>query len=231
MIWGGLSASDTALSGGERFAYTTTGTGNWASIVAGYTGTTPERVSDATWASTTNTAYLFGGKTNGTTKTNKGYYYSFNSNTWSVMSTGPGSIAPLARWGSFGTCDDTSFYVWGGRDDTKAMSDGGRFGTSWLDLGDTSAPSARWAPLRRTGWAFTFGTGDFAIIGGMDYSGVPLTDGGRYNRATDTWTSIDAWPSQEAHEWGVAALINGEIFVWGGRNGVTLTTTGERWLP
>lgn len=231
MVWGGLSASDTALSGGERYAYTTYGTGSWSSIIAGYMGVTPDRVSDATWASTTSTAYLFGGKTNGTTKTNKAYYYGFASNSWTAITAGAGSSAPSARWGSFGTCDDSSFYVWGGRDDTKAMADGYRYATSWLDLGTTNAPMARWAPWRRTGWAFTLGTGDIAIIGGMDISGVPLIDGGRYNRATDTWSRIDAWPSQEAHEWGVSVLLNGEIFVWGGRNGVTLTTTGERWLP
>ncbi len=227
LVWGGLSASDMALSGGERSAYSGgTTTNNWVGINAGMGGTTPDRVTEATWGYTDSLAYLFGGRTNGTTKSSKGFLYNVNSNGWSAIPTGPS-----ARWGSFGTCDGTAFYLWGGRDDSTVMSDGYRYGAAWTTLGLANAPSARWAPYRRTGWAFAFSAGDIAILGGMDLAGNPLIDGGRYNRTTDTWTSISAWPSQEAHDYGVAALIDGEIFVWGGRNGATLTTTGERWSP
>jgi hypothetical protein len=189
---------------------------------------TPDRVTDAAWGYTSTLAYLFGGRTTGTggPKTNKGYYYTATSNSWTAMSTGPSG-----RWGSFGTCDGTAFYTWGGRDDSNVMGDGYRYGANWTTLGVANAPAARWAPFRRTGWAFSFAKDDVAIIGGMDLAGVPLTDGGRYNRAADTWSTIDAWPSREAHEYAAAVLLKGEIFVWGGRNGATLTTTGERWLP
>jgi hypothetical protein len=229
LLWGGLGATDSPLAGGERCAYnagTGLGSTGWTSIGTGTGTASPEPVSDAAWGATGDVTYLFGGLVNGTSKTNKGYFYSFASNVWTAMPEGP-----TPRWGAFGTDDGTAFYVWGGRDETNVMNDGFCYGSTWTSLSAVGAPSPRSASNRRTGWAFAFGTGDIAIIGGLGVSNNPLTDGGRYVRATDSWRPIMTWNSQEAHEYAVAALIDGEIFIWGGRNGATLTTTGERYLP
>jgi hypothetical protein len=229
LLWGGLTAAGPPVSGGARFAFGTvivpgSATAGWTTIAS--SASTPQSVSEAAWAFSTDSAFLFGGRVNGTTSTNKGYLFSYATSAWSPLVAGP-----TARWGAFVASDGTNYYLWGGRDDTVTLDDGHQYATSWTSLGAVGAPSPRWAPNRRTGWAFAFGAGDIAIIGGMDVSGNPLTDGGRYVRATDSWTTIMAWPSYEAHEYGVAGLIDGEIFIWGGRNGATVTATGERFLP
>ena len=225
LLWGGLSASGAALSGGERYVYGgTTPTASWTNVAM--TMYSPDRVTDAAWGTTETLAYLFGGRIGGTTISNKGFLYTTSSNGWSNLPPGPS-----ARFGAFGTCDGTAFFLWGGRDDVNVKNDGYRYGAAWTSLDGADAPSSRWASYRRTGWAFAFGTGDIAILGGMDLAGKPLTNGGRYDRATNSWSSIPPWQSEEAHEYGVAALVDGEIFVWGGRNGAVLTATGERYLP
>jgi hypothetical protein len=225
LVWGGTSATGTVLNSGERHTYVNSGyAGTWVSLTA--SPATPERVSDAAWAAAADSAFLFGGRVSGTTKSARASLYNFASNSWLQVPGGP-----TARWGAFATHDGTAYYFWGGRDDAAAMNDGYRYGAAWTTLAPVDAPSPRWAPNRRSGWAFSFGSGDIAILGGLNFAGTVLTDGGRYVRATDTWTSIPAWPSGEAHEYGVAVLINGEIIVWGGRTGTLLTTTGERFSP
>ena len=85
------------------------------------------------------------------------------------------------------------------------------------------------------GMAFSRGSGDIVILGGEDANGIPLKDGGRYDSGlmspAASWTALPAWPSGEAHSWGVAAYAGGAVLLWGGRHGTLLTTTGERWAP
>jgi N-acetylneuraminic acid mutarotase len=226
MLWGGLSASNAPLLGGQRYTYNSGGTAGPSWTIVNTSSATPERVSEASFATASDSAFAFGGKVNGTTKTNHGFIYSFATNAWAAIGTGPS-----ARWGAFAVSDGTVYFLWGGRDETTVMNSGYVYSNGWTTLGSTGVASARWAPYRRTGWAFAFAAGDIAIVGGMDLAGGVLMDGARYIRATDSWTPILPWPSQEAHEYGVAAVIDGEIFLWGGRDGTTVTATGERYKP
>jgi len=227
LIWGGKTATGTPLNTGERSSYGATYVpSTWTATMAYYGAVTPEKVSECAWATSSSGALVYGGKVNGSTKTNKAYAYSFVTGSWTQLSNGPS-----ARWGAFATSDGNAYYIWGGRDDDAARSDGYRYYNSWTSLGSSGAPSARWAPHRRTGWAFALNSENIVVIGGLDNLGNPLTDGGRYNSSTNTWSEISSWPSQEAHDYGIAVALDGEIFVWGGRNGATVTATGERYLP
>jgi hypothetical protein len=89
--------------------------------------------------------------------------------------------------------------------------------------------------MRKTGWAFSRGSGDIVFLGGEDINQNALTDGGRYDSgvisSTPSWTPIPGWPSGEAHSYGAAAYAGGAVLVWGGHHGNLLTTTGERWAP
>jgi hypothetical protein len=74
-------------------------------------------------------------------------------------------------------------------------------------------------------------TGDVVVLGGMNFNGTLLTDGGRFTPSKSEWSLIESWPSSGEHEYGVAVSIGEEAFVWGGRSTNGPTTTGERYLP
>jgi hypothetical protein len=226
LFWGGWGAMiANPMGGGERYDL---GTDAWQPIMGG-----PGALADPAWAFTGQALYLFGGMSAGT-KTNATWSYGLASNAW----TQPGGTeGPSARWGAFATWDGLAMFVWGGRNETTAMNDGKfLYNSSWISMVQSgSAPAPRWAPSRRSGWAFSRGSGDVVILGGEDFNGKPLTDGGRYDSGLISpvagWTALPAWPSGEAHSWGVAAYAGGAVLLWGGRHGTLLTTTGERWAP
>lgn len=226
LVWGGLSASGAPLSGGGYCTYFYPA---WTPISTGTYSNGPGQLSELTWAAGTNGVFLFGGRSGGTTATDNAYQYTPVNYQWSQLS----GYEPVARWGAFGTWDGQAFYVWGGRNDIAAFRDGSRYvsGGGWAAMGETNAPSARWAPYRRTGWLFALGSGAIMMVGGTSFNGTMLTDGGRYDPSKAEWSSVDSWPSGEDHEYGVAVAVGGEVLVWGGRDGSGLTTTGERYLP
>jgi hypothetical protein len=228
LVWSGIPVTNgapNALGGLLNYPSGSSGAMSWTFPT--FT-VTPLAVTDGAWAYSSKVAYYFGGQVNGTTKTQLSYSFSFTTSTWSQLPTTNG---PSARWGAFAVSDGTSLYVWGGRDETTAMNDGHTYNTVWADISATGAPSARWAPNRNTGWAFALATGSIAIIGGLDLTGNPLTDGAIFTQATGTWSSISPWPSREPHKYGVAAVVGGEIFIWGGFDGTAPSATGERYLP
>jgi hypothetical protein len=224
LFWGGWTGVAAPLGGGERYDL---GTGAWEPIMGG-----PGALLDPAWAFTGQALYLFGGESAGT-KTNSTWSYGLASKSWTQPS---GGSAPTARSGAFATWDGVAMYVWGGRNEMIALNDGKLLSTSsWTSFVQTGAPSPRWAPPRRTGWAFSRGSGDVVFLGGEDANFTPLMDGGRYDSGfisgAASWTPLPAWPSREAHSWGVAAYAGGAVLLWGGRHGTMLTTTGERWAP
>lgn len=230
VMWGGWGAASALVSGLDRMGIPSD---NWQS---GSTVGDPGALDSPAWAFTGQYLYLFGGRLNGTTKTNQAWSFSLASNSWSNLPAGGASSAPVARWGAFGVWDTTAFHVWGGRDETSVKNDGRYYyGGSWTALSQTGAPSARFAPTRQSGWAFARASGDIIFIGGQDLSGNFMTNGGRYVLSTHstatTWTLIPNWPSGEFHQWGVAAYVAGSLIIWGGRSGTVVTATGDRWSP
>ena len=106
------------------------------------------------------------------------------------------------------------------------------------------APSSRYRSHRESGWALPVDT-EVILIGGLDDPGSYLQDGGIYQPGTNTtggfgttggttdagWTSIEAWPGSASHAFGAVDWVAGEVVVWGGRDGSSLTNTGVRYLP
>jgi N-acetylneuraminic acid mutarotase len=222
MTWGGYSASGSSLSGGERFSYNGEA---WSPFAVG--PGTPMRTSELAWASGDNGALLFGGRVEGNA-TGMGFLFNPDSGQWMGLSWN----GPSPRYGAFSAWDGASFYVWGGRDEEQVLQNGYTFDRDgWAPMGGASPLGARYALNRRTGFAFANGTEDILFLGGLDESGRPLTDGARYRASAGGWSSIPAWISKENHEYGVFSLVNGELIVWGGKNGDVLTVTGERYRP
>jgi N-acetylneuraminic acid mutarotase len=223
MTWGGTNENSEPLTGGERYVYSGS---SWLTLALG--PGSPAALTDATWATADSSVYLFGGRLSGDKKSAASYLFDEVGATWSLLSPAPLS----ARWGAFGVFDGTSFYVWGGRDETGILRDGARYNArAWSKLVVPVTVAGRVSSSRRSGYALALGAGDIAFLGGMDNSQQPMMDGARYQHATGTWSNIAQWPSREWHEYGVFVASAGELFVWGGRNGSTVTATGERYLP
>jgi len=230
-FWGGWGAYSAVIAGTERFDWSSSA---WSSATSS-AYVEPGVLDNTAWAFTGQYLYLYGGRVNSTTKTNAAYSYDLLNNAWTSLG-GTTLAAPSARWGAFGVWDGSAFFVWAGRDDSSAKSDGAKFGSgAWKTTSATGAPAARWAPARQTGWAYAAGPGDLLFIGGQDALGNYFNDGGRYVEAsgssTGSWTPIPRWPSGENHQWGVAAYVGGTLIVWGGHDGTAATATGERWAP
>jgi N-acetylneuraminic acid mutarotase len=69
------------------------------------------------------------------------------------------------------------------------------------------------------------------IVWGGASLGDPFT-GGRYDPASDTWTSTNATRTASAREWHSATWTGTEMIVWGGEDRFTGTTnTGARYTP
>lgn len=175
--------------------------------------------------------YVVGGLNDQGQSQTAGAVHDMTTNGWTLIKVLPGS-----RYGAFAAYTGSRLWVWGGRDNNDAAAtpgltlEGGNLGT-WTPIATVGQPTNRWAPQRRSGWAFAIDADHFALLGGRDLAGVFKTDGGVYDRAQNTWSSIPAWPSGLAHEWGVGAWVNGQFITWGGLNNGTTTTIGERWAP
>jgi N-acetylneuraminic acid mutarotase len=218
IFWGGLTTGATAASGASRYDMSTN---SWqpASTQNG-----PSPMLGVAWALGGDSLFLYGGL-DGNTRKDTAFRYDLVSDAWTALARGP-----KARSSAFGTSDGRSFYVWGGRDGNTFLGDGAIYGMAWAAMSSKDAPSARCAPPREQGWAFALGTDDVVFLGGQNDNGDLLTDGGRYSTSAG-WSSVPSWPSREEHDFGVAALISGEVLVWGGIDGNNPTTTGERWAP
>jgi hypothetical protein len=146
------------------------------------------------------------------------------------------SLAP-GRWGSFAAFADATFFVWGGRDINGPFGDGSGYRiltTSWNVMSGASAPSPRYAVDRESGWAFAVDPEGLrpsvVIIAGLDAPGSYLSDGAVYDTDGDAWVGIPAWPSAASHAFGATGIASGELVIWGGRDGATLTNQGERYV-
>ena len=99
---------------------------------------------------------------------------------------------------------------------------------SWRAFFPVVPPDAR-------SWASGVWTGAGRIVWGGTAIGGPKSTGGRYDPATDTWTSISTGANVPAARWRHTAVWTGtEMIVWGGysdSSGSTLNTGGRYDRP
>lgn len=233
MFWGGWDDNGEPVAGIILYS---PDTDNWQADDA---INDPGALNDAAAAGGQQTFWLFGGRDESNMASGDGAYYSLNSFDWRDLSSSPLSD----RWGAFGAFANLGFAVWGGRDLDRVFDDGARydlgggFGSNWADLDTQDAPSARYRSHRESGWAMTNGS-DVIIIGGLDDPDSYLQDGGIYSPSSfgpsgpggGNWTAIEAWPGSASHAFGAVDAAAGELVVWGGRDGSSLTNTGVRYL-
>ena len=141
-----------------------------------------------------------------------GFRYDPGTDTWTAMST---IGAPSSRRLNAAAWTGNEMIVWGGQGaGGEALNSGGRYDPmtdTWTAMSTVNAPS----PRRDMAYVWT-GT-EFIVWGGIaTLSGGPvLTDGARYNPATDTWTPIATGDARGGTNL-VAAWTGTEMIVWNG---------------
>ena len=222
LFWAGRDGGGSQLSGLDLYDIEN---GTWSSADSEQEPTLRE---EPAWAAGNYTFWTYGGRMSADTASDRAAYYSIESNEWNELEEG----ATEPRWGAFGAFIGGNFHVWGGRDVGSVYADGVVYSSSdWDGIDEASAPSARYAASGESGWVFPVNDSTFVVIGGLSGPGEYLQDGAFYDSSEDAWTAIPAWPGAASHAFGAAAWVGGELVVWGGRDGTSLTNTGVRYLP
>ena len=155
---------------------------------------------------------------------NTGFRYDPGTDTWTAMST---IDAPSARRLNAAAWTGAEMIIWGGESTSGiTLNTGGRYDPmtdTWTPMSTVNAPS----PRRDMAYVWT-GT-EFIVWGGIEaLSGGPiLTDGARYDPATDTWTPMADGDARGDTEL-VAAWTGTEMIVW---NGGQLSFVDDNGFP
>jgi N-acetylneuraminic acid mutarotase len=167
----------------------------------------------------TGTEVIVWGGNDPNTFLNDGARYSPASDSWTPVSNESG-LAPRTAHVAIWTGSEMIIWGGGGLPNT-VLADGARYKPStntWQPVSTTQAPAAR--ALASAVW-----TGSEMIVwGGNGCSSAqcppfnPLSDGGRYNPLTDSWTPVPAIPGiTPGARLGHTAVWTGtEMIVWGG---------------
>jgi len=152
-----------------------------------------------------------------------GGLYNPTTDIWTTVS---GTNCPPARGDTSALWDGSEVLVWGGTGMDNvftpiAENTGGRYNPAtniWSAMSTTNSPSARFSHC-----AVWTGS-EMLVFGGRDYNpSVLMTDGGRYNPSTDTWTTMASYPIDAS--WG------GEWqCVWSGTEMIAMTVrSNNNW--
>ena len=153
-----------------------------------------------------NEMFVWGGNSN------TGFRYDPGTDTWTAMGT---IDAPSPRRLNAAAWTGTEMIIWGGESTNgSTLNTGARYDPmtdTWTPMSTVNAPS----PRRDMAYVWT-GT-EFIVWGGIEaLSGGPiLTDGARYDPATDTWTPM-ADGDARGDTGPVTAWTGNEVIVWNG---------------
>ncbi len=217
VVWGGYGY-DGYLKTGGRYdpaadTWTATSTGEGPSARSGHT---------AIW--TGSVMVVWGGS--GANVFNTGGRYDPATDTWTTTST---VDAPTARVSHTAVWTGRVMVVWGGAGAYPYLNTGGRYDPitdTWTATSPVGAPSGRFG--HTAVW-----TGRVMAVwgGGGDYPDYYLNTGGRYDPATDTWTTTSTVEAPSARVSHTAVWTGSAMVVWGGDAGSYDFNTGGRYDP
>lgn len=172
----------------------------------------------------------------GGTEQNTGGRYNPVKDTWLSTSI---TNAPSARSNHSAVWTGSEMLVWGGfgydseKHGSAKFATGARYNPAtdtWLPIGITNAPSARyyhtavWTGSKMLVWG---GYGDDSL----GY-GIKLNTGARYDPVTDTWVSISTLNAPNARYGHTAVWTGSKMLVWGGYDPSShAVNTGGRYNP
>jgi N-acetylneuraminic acid mutarotase len=165
---------------------------------------------------------------------NTGGRYNPTADTWTPVRT---TNTPLGRYQHTAVWTGSEMIVWGGWvNSVSETNSGGRYDPAldtWTPTSMVNAPQGREA--HTAVW-----TGTKMIVWGGWYNDSAsihiLNTGGRYNPATDSWTSTTLTNAPEPRRYHSVAWTGSEMIVWGGETFVPYTgyysvNTGGRYDP
>jgi hypothetical protein len=232
IVWGGGGDTGNVDTGGRYDPLTDTWASSSLGAGSGANVPTPRSRHTAVWTGTE--MIVWGGFNVGPLDTGGRYNPSTDRWTASTLTTSIVAEVPSVPTGHTAVWTGAEMIVWGGADAGGPTNTGGRYDPSldtWTrsslgDGADPSAPSAR--SLHTAVW-----TGSEMIVwGGGGESGLVNT-GGRYDPATDAWSTSSLATASGANvpagRSGHTVVWTGsEMIVWGGAPG---GNTGGRYNP
>jgi len=218
IVWGGTGLSGDLNSGGIWDQTTNT----WTTTAA--TGSLVGRFNHvAVW--TGSKMIVWGGEDSTGAVFGDGAVYDPAANTWSSMTS---IEAPSPRTKHTAVWTGSRMIVWGGWNNSgTSYANGASYdpvANTWTVLPSASplaarrAHSAVWDPA----------DGLMLVWGGTTDSGAFLSDGGRYNPMTSTWSTVSVQnaPAARAGHIGVWLAGAARMFAWGGASSTDLSTGG-----
>ena len=167
---------------------------------------------------------VWGGDNGSGLKMNDGSIYNLASDTWSSMTL---SNAPARRTRHKAVYTGRYMMIWGGQSSEQNYygdNTGGVYDTlngTWKSISTNNAPSGRfqftsfWTGKEMVVWGGLIGRVQSFSSDGSKLLIIALTDGGKYNPATDTWTPIADAPLNPIA--GYSAVWTGkEMLLYGG---------------
>ncbi len=221
IVWGGFYLISTLNDGGKydpaTDSWTTTSTTNAPSERCLHT---------AIWTGTEMIVWGGGSVPLGG-YLNTGGRYNPTTDSWAATSTSNG---PLARYFHTAVWTGSQMMIWGGYN-TDQLNTGGRYDPntdSWTGISTINAPSARqehtaiWTESEMIVW------GGYLFDGSSHF----LSNGGKYDPTTNSWTSTNTLNAPTGRRDHTAVWTGNEMIVWGGQDeNFTLLNTGGRYNP
>ncbi|HKP03664.1 MAG TPA: kelch repeat-containing protein [Chthoniobacterales bacterium] len=217
IVWGGIY-NFTQPNAGGRF---NPATNTWSPMTM---NNAPSALAERPTIWTGSEMITFGG---GYGDSNTGGRYNPTADIWTqVRSTN----TPAGRYQHKTVWTGAEMIVWGGSNGFNSINTGGRYDPAldaWTPTSTVNAPDAR--ELHTAVW-----TGMEMIVWG-GWRSKPfniLNTGGRYNPATNSWTSTTLTNAPQARRWHSAVWSGSEMIVWGGEKvGGGNANTGGRYNP
>lgn len=149
------------------------------------------------------------------------------TDVWDTMST---INAPSLRRGHNHVYTDSEMIIWGGYASGNSLSDGTRYNpttVTWTTMSAVNAPSG--SSNTQATWTGT----EMIVWGGTTTSQYAdtLSDGGRYNPITDTWTIMSDVGAPSGRCVHAMIWTGTELIVWGGYEGSSALSDGAKYNP
>lgn len=176
----------------------------------------------------TGTKFLIygGGNANYSVFYNSGSVYDIATNAWSPMATAgsPGTLT-----GMFSAWTGTELLLWGGWNGSTNVASGWRYNPAtktWASMA-ASGLTGRNVFYLGDNWS---GTQAF-FWGGYTNETTQFNNGGLYNPANNTWSSITVTGAPQARDAYCVTWTGTHFFVWGGWNNGSLLNSGGLYNP